>query len=202
MRFSRMTTCGAIAALLEDMWATAALCIWVGVHVFMWKWWSFLAFQIYHIVYKILLKIVSDMEWDIKDWSVSWIPSFSWGRLSILIDGEKENHTTRGRSQWKNKWASFSTAPQVLQCSSMWVGIPCRSVYSCQCTSDEPPSEGFDYWWEIFAFPSSPKNLMGLGKDAPRTVLWTLNDVCYWKMLIDFLGGIKRGYVSRDQGNK
>ena len=56
-----------------------------------------------------------------KDIHCSWMPSFSWGRLLVLIEGVKENHTAWGRSQWKNMWASSSIAPQMEQCSSMWV---------------------------------------------------------------------------------
>jgi hypothetical protein len=56
-----------------------------------------------------------------KYYRVSWMPSASRGRLPILIGGEKENHTAWGRLQWKKRWESFSTTPQVSQCSSMWV---------------------------------------------------------------------------------
>jgi hypothetical protein len=99
------------------MWAASALWTWEGVQVFLWKRLSFLAFHIYHIVNKNLVKIVSDVELDIKAWRVSWMPSVSGGRLSVLIGGVKENHTALGRSQWKNKCASSSTAPHALQWS-------------------------------------------------------------------------------------
>jgi hypothetical protein len=82
---------------------------------------SFLAFQMYHKVIRILQKRLSEVVLDISVCKITWMPSFSWGRVSVLIVGEMENHTVRGRWQWKNKWASSSIAPQVAQWSSMWL---------------------------------------------------------------------------------
>jgi hypothetical protein len=76
---------------------------------------SFLAFQIYQRVKRILWKKTSEVEFEMKLRRISWTPSFSVGRLLVLIEGVKENHTARGRSQWKNRWASSSTAIQVEQ---------------------------------------------------------------------------------------
>jgi hypothetical protein len=44
-----------------------------------------------------------------------WIPSCSWGRPSVMIDGLNENHTSREKLQWKKRWASFSTVPHLEQ---------------------------------------------------------------------------------------
>jgi len=38
------------------MWAAAALCTCIGVQIFLWKWWLFLAFHTYHKVNKFFYK--------------------------------------------------------------------------------------------------------------------------------------------------
>jgi len=111
--------CSSRAWVLELMWAATALCTCCVVQVCPLKWWSFLAFHIYHSVNKILWKRASVVWLEIRLCKMSWTPSLSWGRLSALIEGVKEVHTIRGRLQWKKRWASFSTAPQVEQ----WLSI-------------------------------------------------------------------------------
>jgi hypothetical protein len=101
--------------------AAIAWCTCQGVHVFLWNLLSFLAFHIYHIVVSILVRRSSVIEVGITVCRMSCTPSLSWGRLSVRRGGLVKNQTTLGSWQRKNRCASSSTAPQTVQCLSIWV---------------------------------------------------------------------------------
>jgi len=75
----------------------------------------------YHIVSKILCNKFSDVELEIKVVGINWRTPSSSGKLFVVIGGLKENQTAREKGQWKNRWVSFSTAPQEEQCLSICV---------------------------------------------------------------------------------
>jgi hypothetical protein len=113
-----VTSCEAINWV--DMCACTAWCTCQGVQVFLLNLLSFLPFQIYHRVIRILLDKASGVEVGKIVWRICWTPSCSCGSRSILRGGSEENHTTRGNWQWKKRCASSSSVPQTVQCSSIF----------------------------------------------------------------------------------
>ena len=95
------------------MSAATALCTCQTDHAFFWKRVSFLAFHIYHTVVKINLTCSSVVYWLINSDRVSCTPSCSVGKVDVHKEGCAENHTALAKGQWKNKWASVSSALQV-----------------------------------------------------------------------------------------
>jgi hypothetical protein len=99
--------------------AAIAWCTCHVIHVFLPNLWSFLTFQRYHKVVKIHCIKESSTLSEITNGRITYTPSSSIGRLSVRSGGVAENQTARAKSQWKNKWASVSSIPQYVQCSSM-----------------------------------------------------------------------------------
>jgi hypothetical protein len=49
----------------------------------------------------------------------------------------------------------------------MWSIVDrCGSLCSGKSSTNKPQGEGFDYGWEIPAFPCSPKDLISMGKNT------------------------------------
>jgi hypothetical protein len=109
--FDMVEAYGRIAWMWVFIWATTALCTCIGVQILWWKSLSFLAFHMYQKVTKVLQKRLPEVSVKMRLCMIIWIPSCCWGRLSVGIGEEKEDHTTRGRWQWKKRWAPSSTTP-------------------------------------------------------------------------------------------
>jgi hypothetical protein len=54
---------------------------------------------------------------------------------------------------------------------------------------NKPPCECFDDGWKIPAFPRSSKDVVSLGKNAPRSLLRGLKEVLGREVLVDLLSG-------------
>jgi hypothetical protein len=78
---------------------------------------SFLAFHIYHKIYRILTISSSVVCGVIMVVRMAWTPSSSYGSEVVLMEGLAVNQTALGRLHRKNKWASFS---KELQSEHTW----------------------------------------------------------------------------------
>jgi hypothetical protein len=94
--------------------AVAAWCTCKGVQIFLWNRWSLLAFQIYQRRSWVLV-IVCSVELEGKMFGkICWTPSGTGSMRWVKGFTSELSQTYLGKLQRKNRWESFSTAPQVV----------------------------------------------------------------------------------------